>query len=68
MDLSTVHIGVHKLRGKKRVASFAVRPRGGSYTKHLRLKKPGLYRVYGSFGGDGSNVAGASRAVFLRVR
>ena len=61
-------VNVVLLRGKQRVASFAVRPRGGSYTKHVRLKKPGLYRVYGSFGGDASNVAGASRAVFLRVR
>src|SRR4051794_8220179 len=56
------------LRGKKRVASFAVRPLGGSYAKHLRLKQPGLYRVYGAFGGDASNVAGASRAVFVRVK
>ncbi|MFL5910681.1 MAG: N-acetylmuramoyl-L-alanine amidase [Gaiellaceae bacterium] len=56
------------LLGKKRVASFAVRPHGGAYAKHLRLKKPGLYRVYGSFGGDASNVAAASRAVYVRAR
>jgi hypothetical protein len=56
------------LLGKRRTASFVVRPRGGSYVKHIRLTKPGLYRVYGSFGGDKSNVAAASRAVYVRVR
>ena len=56
------------LSGKRRVASFRVSPRRGSYTKHLKLKKPGLYRVYGAFAGDSRNVPGASRAVFVRVR
>ncbi|MFL5886223.1 MAG: carboxypeptidase-like regulatory domain-containing protein, partial [Thermoleophilaceae bacterium] len=56
------------LLGKKRVASYRVRARHGVYAKHVRLKKSGLYRIYGAFGGDSANVAGASRAVFVRVR
>src|SRR3954447_22316205 len=56
------------LRGKKRVASYRVRARRGSYMKHVRLRKPGLYRIYGAFAGDSANVAAASRAVFVRAR
>jgi hypothetical protein len=56
------------LLGKRRVASFALRPRGGSYFKRIRLKKPGLYRIYGAFAGDSANVPAASRAVFARAR
>jgi hypothetical protein len=56
------------LLGKKRVASYGVRPRQGRYKKQLKLTRKGLYRIYGSFAGDSANVAGTSRAVFLRVR
>jgi hypothetical protein len=56
------------LLGSRRVASFAVRPRGGSYSKAIRLRKPGLYRIYGAFAGDKANVPAASRAVFVRAR
>jgi hypothetical protein len=56
------------LLGKQRVASFRVRARNGRYVKSLRLGKKGLYRIYGSFPGDRANVAGGSRAVFVRVR
>jgi hypothetical protein len=56
------------LRGKKRAASFKLRTRKGAYTKHIKLKAPGLYRVYGAFAGDAANVAAASRAVYVRAR
>jgi hypothetical protein len=56
------------LSGKRRVGSFRVRARHGAYTKHVKLKKPGLYRLYGAFPGDAANVAAASRAVFVRAR
>src|SRR3954471_18827729 len=56
------------LRGKKRAASFKVRARNGAYVKHLKLKAPGLYRVYGAFAGDAANVAAASSAVYVRAR
>jgi hypothetical protein len=61
-------VTVTVLLGKRRVASYTVRPRAGSYSKRLRLAKPGLYRVYGAFAGDSANVPAASRAVFVRVR
>jgi hypothetical protein len=56
------------LRGRKRVAAFKLRARHGTYSKRVRLKRPGLYRAYGSFAGDAANVAGSSRAVFVRAR
>jgi hypothetical protein len=56
------------LLGKKRVAGYRVRPVHGRYTKHLKLTNKGLYRIWGSFGGDSANVAGSSRAVVVRVR
>jgi hypothetical protein len=61
-------VSVVVLRGRKRVAAFALRARQGRYSKHVRLSKPGLYRVYGAFAGDAANVAAASRAVFVRAR
>jgi hypothetical protein len=56
------------LRGGKRVAAHRVRARRGAYSKHLRIRTPGLYRVYGAFAGDTANVPGASRAAYLRIR
>jgi hypothetical protein len=68
---ASVRLVVERRSGKGRkgrVAGVAAKASSGAYRARIRLKTPGLYRLYVVFVGDKKNLPVSSKKFFVRVK